>query len=430
MTAVIIAGGKGTRLKNYTETIPKPMIPVCGMPILAYQIEEFKRYGITDIIITVGYLKDAIIQYFGDGSRFGVTIRYVEEQQPLGTAGAFYYLKEMVSEEIFVVYGDVLFSLSLERMLQFHRSQGSEVSIAVHPNSHPYDSDVVLYDKDYKVIGFLRKNEDRTGIYYRNCVNAGFMILNKNALEFFSIPEKCDLEKDFLQAFIMKRQVSAYQTSEYMKDMGTYDRLQQVEDAAKNGIIKERNLDRLQKCVFLDRDGTINIWKGLLNDPNLLELEAEAADAIRKINESGYLVIVITNQPVIARGLCTIEELDEIHKRLETLLGKQGAYLDTLYYCPHHPDKGYPEERKEYKIKCDCRKPEIGMIKRAEKEFHIDLEKSWMIGDTTVDIQVGKNAGLKTILLQTGEGGKDHKYQVIPDQVCKNLKAAVDYILK
>lgn len=123
------------------------------------------------------------------------------------------------------------------------------------------------------------------------------------------------------------------------------------------------------------------------------------AEAIRKINESGYLAIVTTNQPVIARGEVSFEELEEIHNKMETLLGKEGAYLDAIYYCPHHPHKGYEGERPELKIECDCRKPKPGMLLNAAADFNIDLSQSWMVGDGENDVKAGLNAGCKTALI-------------------------------
>ncbi|MBQ5834850.1 MAG: HAD family hydrolase, partial [Bacteroidaceae bacterium] len=136
-----------------------------------------------------------------------------------------------------------------------------------------------------------------------------------------------------------------------------------------------------------------------LRDIDQLELLPGTAEAIRKINESGYLAIVVTNQPVIARGEVTFEQLQEIHNKLETLLGQEGAYVDAIYFCPHHPHKGYAGEVPELKIDCECRKPKAGMLLQAAKDFHIDLSASYMVGDSENDVLCGINAGCKSILL-------------------------------
>ena len=429
MTAVIMAGGKGTRLSRYTTEIPKPMIKIASKPVLEYQIEEFKKNDVTDIIITVGYLKDAIERYFGDGSKFGVNIRYIEEELPLGSGGSFAYLKGKVSDTFIAVYGDVLFSVDIRRILEFHRTKNADITLAVHPNSHPYDSDLVISDQNGLVEEFNKKNSDRSESYYHNMVNAGFFIIDAKTLGYFREIKRYDLEKDFISYWINKKSVFAYHTTEYIKDMGTYDRLDSVENDVVRGIISRRNLSNKQKCIFLDRDGTLNVLKGFITDPDQIELEDSVSEAVKLINDSGYLAIVITNQPVIARGLCDFSDLEHINEKIEMLLGENGAYIDDLFFCPHHPDAGYPGERKEYKIKCKCRKPGIELIEKAADKYNIDIKQSWMVGDSTMDIQTGINAGMHTVLLETGESGKDGKYKAVQDYKAANLFEAVKHIL-
>ena len=184
------------------------------------------------------------------------------------------------------------------------------------------------------------------------------------------------------------------------------------------------------KCIFLDRDGTINKYKCLLHNKDDLFLEQGAAKAIKMINESEYLCIVISNQSVVARNLCTMQEVQEINLKLEELLYKEnGAYLDDIFICPHHPDSGFPEENKKYKIKCSCRKPNIGMIEEAVRKYNIDVTQSYIVGDTTIDIQTGKNAGLKTILVKTGLAGMDHSFDIEADVIVENIMVAVEFIL-
>ena len=429
MEAIIIAGGQGTRLSKLTREIPKPMIPINGKPILEYQIEEFRASGIKDIVLTVGYLREVIKDYFGNGEKFGVNIHYVEEETPLGSAGAFYKAKDYVTDTALVVYGDVLFSIDIDRMLNWHRQRGAAATLLAHPNSHPHDSDIVLHDDNFYVTGFLRKKQDRAGMFFHNCVNAGFFVVEKEAFSYFKRPEKLDFEKDFLYSLVKNKQVSIYQSTEYIKDMGTYERLETVEANFRNGIVQQRNLKNPQKCIFLDRDGTLNALQGFIDHAEQLELLPNVAEAVKMINESGYLAVIVTNQPVVARGMCTLAELDQIHMKLEMLLGEQGAYIDKLYFCPHHPDKGFVGERPEYKIHCDCRKPGTALIEQAVNDLHIDLTKSWFIGDSTRDIQTGKNIGIKTILLRTGEAGKDGKYDAVPDFIAEDLLTAVKFVL-
>ena len=177
--------------------------------------------------------------------------------------------------------------------------------------------------------------------------------------------------------------------------MGTPDRYEAVCRDMRQGTVARRNKQHPRPAVFLDRDGVITKEVHLLHRPEQLQLVEGAAEAIRRINRSDYLAVIVTNQPVIARNLCSIEELEHIHATLETMLGKEHAYVNAIYYCPHHPDGGYPEERKEYKIKCDCRKPAPGMLLQAARDWNIDLSASYMIGDSERDVLAGENAGCK-----------------------------------
>lgn len=432
MQAVIMAGGKGTRLLSITnDEIPKPMAPVNGKPILQWQVECLKNNGITDIIIVMGHLGEKIEEFFSDGKKFGVKISYFKEQQPLGTAGAFYFLKDKLNSDYFLlVFGDVIFDVDISRMERFHREKKSAATLFVHPNSHPFDSDLVLTEKDDRITGFDSKNNKRD-YWYHNCVNAGFYMLNKEVCNLVEEPVKTDLEKNILMPLSKAGgEVYAYCSPEYIKDVGTPERIEKAAEELASGYVASRNLQRRQKCIFLDRDGTINRSNGLIYQEDQFILEDCASESIKKINESGYLAIIITNQPSVARGLCNIEDIENIHNKMSTLLGKDGVFLDDVVFCPHHPDKGYPEENPLYKIPCDCRKPKTGMIDACTAKYNIDLDGSWMVGDTTMDIQTGKNAGLKTALVLTGEAGKDKKYDVKPNLICDNLLEAVNLILE
>ena len=427
--AVIQAGGKGTRMVELTkDLIPKPMLEMNGKPMIQWQIENLRKYGFDEFVIIVGHLGNVIKDYFGDGDKLGVKIKYIEETEPLGSAGALYYLKNLGYEQrdIALIFGDVMFDINWSRMVAFHEEKRAHATLFAHPNEHPYDSDVLLVDSDNVLTGQLSKKEPRSGDYH-NLVNAGLYIINSEIIEKITEPAKTDLEKDLLFPFISSGHIYAYISPEYVKDAGTPERFRQVSDAQKRGIWTQRNLENKQKCIFIDRDGTINKYDGLIDRPEKLVLEDGAAQAIRKMHDMGYLVIVITNQPVVARGMCSIEDVEEIHKHLEVLLGEQGAYVDDIYYCPHHPDKGYPEENPIYKVECNCRKPKTGLIDKAVAKYNIDLSQSYMIGDSWRDIETGINANVKTILVETGEGLGSH--DSVPDFTGENLVEALSFIV-
>lgn len=427
MRAVIMAGGKGTRLANFNFDIPKPMFPVCGKPILEYQIDSLVKSGITDITLVVGYLKESIINYFGNGQKFGVNIDYIKENEPLGTAGALYYLKDE-QEDFILVFGDLIFDIDFNRFMDFHKVHGALVTLFGHPNSHPYDSDVIKVDAEDRVVEILSKKNQRD-FYYHNFVNAGLYCVNPRSFDWIEQPKKIDLEKNLIADLVELGQVYAYKSTEYVKDMGTPDRLNAVSADVENRIVSKRSFKEKQKAIFLDRDGTINELVGFLTNVDEFRLLSGVAEAIALVNASSYLCIVATNQPVIARGELSFRQLEEIHMKMETDLGEKGAYLDDIFFCPHHPDKGYRGEVTELKIKCNCRKPKTGMLELAAEMYNIDLNRSWYIGDTTVDIQTGKNAGMSTILLKSGEAGRDRKYNVEPDYIAEGLMDAVNHIL-
>lgn len=430
--AVIMAGGKGSRLRSITnDEIPKPMVPVDGKPLLEYQVEKLKTYGIKKIVMIVGHLGEKIVDHFKDGKNFGVEIDYIFEKEPLGTAGAFYYLKDKIdAKDFMLVFGDVFFDMDFDRMEDFHFKNSALTTLLAHPNGHPYDSDLIRMDDKGRVIGFDSKHNVRD-YWYDNMVNAGMYIINRKLLDLVKEPVKTDFEKDILANQVkLGANIYAYHTPEYVKDVGTVDRINATVEELMSGLIQSKNLKNKQRAIFIDRDGTINVSKGFISKADDLELIPGTIDAIKAINKSGALAIVITNQPVIARGECSFEELHNIHNKLKTLLGEKGAFVDDIFYCPHHPDKGFEGEVPELKFDCECRKPKTGMIDEAVKKYNIDLSKSYMVGDSTMDLETARNAGIKSVLVDTGFAGNDGKYDRNCDIEAKNLFDAVEKIIK
>lgn len=410
MKTILMAGGRGTRIAELFPNIPKPLIPVDGMPILEREIRSLAAQGFDDIILTVGYLADKIIAYFGDGSQLGVKMDYFVEDTPLGNAGALFRLREKIGDEPFLLLNaDAAFDVDFNRMLAFHKQHGGLVTLFTHPNSHPYDSGLIIADEKGNVVKWLSKEDERPE-WYNNRVNAGLHVIDPKVLDYYldpsnhlnilnSLNSKIDLDRQILKPLCGTGKMFCYDSPEYVKDMGTPERFHQVEADFRNGVVQAKNLSKKQKAIFLDRDGTINKYVGFLRDINDFELIEGVSDAIKLINQSGYLAIVVTNQPVIARGEVSWDELHEIHMKMETLLGKEGAYIDGIYICPHHPDKGFEGEHPEYKIECDCRKPKPGLLLKAAKDFNIDLTESYMIGDDKRDVEAGMNADVKESIM-------------------------------
>lgn len=426
MKVVIMAGGKGTRITSVASDIPKPMIKIGDKPVLEHELECLKSQGFTDIIITVSHLGHIIMDYFGDGSKispatgkpFGVHIEYYFEKEPLGNAGALFKIKDKLTEDFLLLNADALFDVDFNRFVEYHRKHGALVTLFAHANDHPYDSGLLIVDSNNYVKQWLTK-EDNRPIYYRNIVNGGLHVVSPKILDVIINTPKVDLDRQLLKPLAGTGKMLCYNSPEYAKDMGTPERYYAACADYASGKIQGKNLRTKQKAIFMDRDGTINKYVGYLRNIGEFELLDNVGAAIRKINDSGYLAIVVTNQPVIARGEVTEDELQEIHNKMETLLGKEGAYLDGIYYCPHHPDKGFAGEIEALKINCACRKPKPGMLLQAAKDFNIDLEKSWMIGDSENDMLAGQNAGCKTALIGEGNYKQDMSVLSLADFVDK-----------
>lgn len=442
MKTVIMAGGKGTRIASIASEIPKPMIKIEGKPVLEHELECLRDQGFTDIILTISYLGDIIMNYFGDGSGispvtgkpFGVHIEYYFEKEPLGNAGALFKIKDKLESDFLLLNADSVFDVDFNRFVEFHRKHGGVVTLFTHPNNHPYDSGLIIANESGVVEKWLAKEDDRPK-YYQNRVNAGLHVINSIVIKQCGIDADkvgtigdngkritVDLDRQLLKPLSGTGKMFCYDSPEYVKDMGTPERYYSVCVDYRAGLVSGKNLKNKQRAVFLDRDGTINKYVGFLRNIDDFSLIDGVAEAIKKINSSGYLAIVVSNQPVIARGEVSFEEMEEIHNKMETLLGKEGAYLDAIYYCPHHPHKGYKGERPELKIECECRKPKPGMLLKAAKDFHIDLSQSWMIGDSENDIKAGQKARCKTALI-----GKKEYGQAV---TVPSLKFFVDHYIK
>lgn len=441
MKTIIMAGGKGTRISDIFPDIPKPMIPIDGIPVLEREIISLRNQGFTDLILTVSYKAEKIITYFGDGTNYGVNIQYYIEDTPLGNAGALFKLKDQLTEPFLLLNADAVFDVDFNRMVAFHKCHGGLVTLFTHPNSHPYDSGLIIAKDDKCVEAWLTK-EDARPQFYKNRVNAGLHVIDPIILNQVSIdpniigtinPEtgkviKVDLDRQLLKPLAGTGKMFCYDSPEYVKDMGTPERYYSVVKDYCSGLVQAKNLSNKQKAVFIDRDGTINKYVGFLRDVKEFALNGGIAEAVKKINVSGYLAIVVTNQPVIARGEVSQNELEEIHNKMETMLGLEGAYLDGIYFCPHHPHKGYEGEVVELKIECECRKPKPGMLLKAADDFNIDLTNSYMIGDGENDILAGLAAGCCTILIN-GEGTSQSEGEYGQFDTLPSVSAFVDKYL-
>lgn len=427
---VILAGGMGTRLKARLGDLPKPMIPIGGRPLLEHHVELARRHGFEDIIIFACYRSDLIDRHFGDGSRWGVRLRTVVEKEPLGTAGAVLAGYDLLAEELAVTYGDTMVNVDLERIRQARAAIDADAALLLHPNDHPSDSDLVETGQAGWITAFHNRPHP-SGHWFRNLVNAGLYIVKKTALQpWINSRQPLDFGRDLFPAMLaQKKRLLAYVSPEYIKDIGTPERYDRVGAEYDRGVVQRSSLATPQRAVFLDRDGTLVREVNGLTSPDQLELLPGAAQAVRELNHHGWLAILVTNQPVVAKGFCTEADIAVIHNKLDTLLGREHAYLDRVYWCPHHPEKGFAGERPELKMDCDCRKPKPGMVLQAARDLNLDLTACWLVGDTTTDVETARNAGIKSVLLGTGHAGRDDKYKTTPTASAMNLLDSVRRIM-
>lgn len=430
---VILAGGKGTRLKDRLGDLPKPMIPIAGKPLLEHQIELARAHGFTDVLLFVHYRADLIQQHLGDGSRFGLRLKYIVETEPLGTAGATLAGFDQLAERFAMMYGDTMVNVDLTRLWTAHEKSGADATLFLHPNNHPLDSDLVEMDAADWITAFHNRPHSKDK-FFQNLVNAGLYIFERRALDpWRGNKQALDFGKDLFPAMLRRgAKLLGYNSPEFIKDIGTPARYDWVCGQYDEGIIQRSTLAVKQPAVFLDRDGTLvkEVSAHGLHKIEDLELLPGVAEAVHELNHAGLRAVLVTNQPVIAKGFCTEADLQLIHNKLETLLGHEHAFLDRIHFCPHHPEKGFPGERAELKIDCDCRKPKTGMLLQAQRDLNIDFAQSWMIGDTTTDVLTARNAGVKSILVRTGHGGGDGKHPASPDFTCDTLLEAVRLIVQ
>jgi histidinol-phosphate phosphatase family protein len=428
--AVILAGGRGTRLRERLHGQPKPLIAIDGVPLLQRQIVALQKSGFTDILLLVNYAADQLQAFCNSATPPGICIALSDDGAPRGTAGALLHAFHQLGERFLVVYGDTLFDLDISEFWNAHVRAGADASLLLHPNDHPSDSDIVEIDEGGRIVALHSAPHDPE-IWLPNLVNAAMYVMERKALEFWldgAVP--WDIARDLFPEMLRRGQrLHSYVTFEYIKDIGTPKRLDAAVAHVRAGTVHRARRTLPQRAVFLDRDGTINELRGHLARAEDFALIRGAALAVKRLNDAEYRTVVVTNQPVLARGETTFAEMRRIHYKMETLLGRESAFVDRLYYCPHHPESGFPAEVAPLKCVCMCRKPQPGLIDQAATELNIDLEQSWLIGDSTADIALARRRGLRSILVRTGEAGRDNKFDAAPDFTAYDLTHAVSLIL-
>ena len=396
MQFVIQVGGKGTRVSSITKGSPKALIKLNKKTIIDYQLDEIKKYSRKNIIILSNVIFKNLEKHLK--RKRNIKFSIISEKKPLGTAGSLYVLNKSKEKLFVLVYGDLIINFNFDKLKKFHLKKKSDLSLVIHPNDHPFDSDKVSLDKNLKVTKFYNKNFN--GNNYGNQCLSGICMFNKKILKYLKKNKFQDFSKNLIPILMKKKlKIFGYITREYIKDSGTIKRLKQVERDIVNKKPSHLSFSKKIPAVFLDKDGIIN--KDLYNTKyqSIEKIYSKVPEAIRKINKNNYLAIVVTNQPAIAKGFVKEKKVENDFRYLESLLSKYKSHVNRIYYCPHHPNKGFKGEIKKYKTKCNCRKPKNGMILQAIKDFNIDKKKSVMVGDRIEDYGAAKKSKIRFFLI-------------------------------
>jgi len=373
--AVILAGGYGTRLKPFTDTNPKPMFPFKGKPFLEYLIEQVKSFEIDDIVLLLGYLPEKIMEYFKDGSRWDVHIRYSVTPVEYETGLRIRAAADCLGDEFLLMYCDNYCPVDFRQLEQKYYESGADVAVTAYRNADGYTkSNLRISDS-----GFVEVYDKKRTASGLRGVDIGYAVVSKRVLDMLP-EENHNFEEVVYPKLVRNRKLYAVETEHRYYSVGSWERI---------GLT--RQFFSGKKYIFLDRDGTLNVRPPkacYIEKPEDFVWIDGARDAVRLLKDAGYTVILVSNQPGIARGNLTVEALEKIHEKMQGDLRKTGACIDRIYYCPHNWDDG-----------CECRKPKPGMFFQAQKEFSIDLTRCYMVGDDGRDMEAGKAAGCKCMLV-------------------------------
>jgi D-glycero-D-manno-heptose 1,7-bisphosphate phosphatase len=355
--------------------MPKPMVHFHGRPFLAYLLEQLRGQEIQEVLLLVGYLAQQIQDYFGDGAAWGLRIRYVESPVEAETGQRLLDAAPLIAPTFLLLYCDNYWPMQLAKMWDVFQQSEAPAMVTVYNNRDGYTRSNVLVDDE----GYITTYDPERVTPNLNGVEIGYAILKRDALEYLP-PNNPRFEHTVYPALVSRRLLRAFQTDHRYYSVGSHQRLPLTEAFLEP-----------QRAVILDRDGVLNRkppraqyvrrWEEFQWLPGTIE-------ALRLLKQARYKLIVVTNQPGIARGLMTEDDLEDIHTGMRTELSAAGAPLDAIYYCPHGWDEG-----------CFCRKPQPGMLFQAQRDFHLDLTRTLFIGDDGRDVQAGQTAGCPTALV-------------------------------
>jgi mannose-1-phosphate guanylyltransferase/phosphomannomutase len=387
--AVIIAGGKGKRLKKITGNNPKILVPLKNETLLEFQINYLKKNKIEKIHFCLGEGSSEILKKL---ENLKIEFTYSTEDQPLGTYGALQNAKKYLMSEFFVLFGDILLEYDIQFGYSNFKKFQSDIHLISRYTEHPIDSDIVQIDDEFNVLSL--KRHDQLDFPYEPIGNTGLFFCKKNIVN--KNKEKKDFFKEFLVENIHSLKVTSEITTSYIRDIGTVERF---ESEVKRF---DKIRDSEEKYVFLDRDGTLINDRGNDNNISKFKFKTGAINLIKFLQSENYKLILISNQPGVAKGFFNIEKVKKFNSHLQHILINNNLKpLDGIYFCPHHPEKGFVNEVKELKINCLCRKPNIGLVKKATEELNIKNQRFYFIGDTESDYLLAKKFKSKIFIVKS-----------------------------
>jgi len=399
--AVVLAGGRGTRSADPSRA--KLAQEVGGASLMAWHLRLLGSSEITEALVVAGHLGDQVQALCDELEHEGITVRVVHEERQEGTVAALRLAAAHTdSDEFLVVLGDILMSFPVQHFLDDWRASGAAVAVAVHPSTHPEDSDAAFPSHDGTVL-VVPKSENRDHV--PNMSSTGLFAITRQGLADYAAWR--DVGSDVLPAAAARADLFAFVSSHYFKDTGTPARLEAAGADVASGAFVRRGSLEARPALFLDRDGVINPTEPEFYTPDHYVLLPGVANAIGTANRAGIPVIVVTNQPALAKGLMTFDDHQRIRARMDRLLGAEGAFVDDYLFCPHHPEGGWVGEVAELKVPCECRKPGIDLARQAARRHHMDLTRSIMVGDTDRDRGFARGAGMRFIHVSAPHGDVD-----------------------
>lgn len=425
--AVILCGGKGTRLGAEFSHLPKPLVPVDGIPLLDRIISTAAKAGVERVILAAGHLGEMISARYAGYNPWNIAIHTHIEARPLGTAGCLHEVADLLDEQFVLLYGDVFLDFDLGALVARHEREHPVATILLRQSDHPMDSDLVEVPANSdRVTAFLPKaTRDPNGVY-RNCSNAAVYSCSREMLYYIAKDVSSDIATHVFPAILAAgKEIRAHWLEEtgYVKDMGTPGRLLEVERYWRRKLagIAARKSPKPIRAVILDRDGVILKDNGPSTDPDAIEFMPGALDGIKGFTGDGLDCMVATNQPWIARGLLSEDQLSAVHERIKSVVCAHGGMLLEILHSPYHPETHHGEGIAELRRSSECRKPRPGMLFELMEHFGCDPAETVMIGDSKADILAARNAGLRSILI----GSDPQALEAEPDASVSDLPSAV-----